>query len=767
MPSVLSIAASSLCRSSRYVSLQTKRYASVSLNTPKLVQRVIFRRPFSLWRFAEEQGPKKPEVKPEQTTKPKFEFQFSFGTGGGGNGSKGSQQSNTWNAGPWIIAAIVGSGTLLGYNASKYHKITWKEFAEKFLQTGRIHHLEVVNKEWVRVYLQPPGAGNVRDIESGDAYSSTRGISQASTLNLTTGNEPIYWFEIGAVDTFERSLRELEANLGVEPINRVPVNYRSQFRPTDFIYMAFYAALIGAAVYSFKSTSGGVVRKPGMGSSLFNFGQSPVRLIEKDKIGVSFADVAGCEEAKLEIIEFVNFLKNPARYEALGAKIPRGAILKGPPGTGKTLLAKATAGEANVPFLSVSGSEFLEMFVGVGPKRVRDMFSQARSKAPCILFIDEIDAIGGKRSGSSFGHQERENTLNQLLVEMDGFTTQENVVVLAATNRIDILDPALLRPGRFDRQIYVSLPDIKGRASIFKVHLKPLKSALDKVEVARRMAARTPGFSGADIASVCNEAALIAAREDAKSVTLKHFDAAIDRVIAGLEKKSQVLQPEEKKTVAYHEAGHATVGWFLEHCNPLLKVSIIPRGKALGYAQYMPRDAYLHTQDQMLDEMCLALGGRASEQVFFGKVGSGAMDDLQRVTRSAYAQVVQLGFSPKVGNLSFDLPQHGEPMMTKPYSEQTAQLIDEEVRELIAKAYDRTIKIVEQHKEHVEALALRLLDKEQIQKEDLVEILGPRPFQEKSTYEELVGSGPLDEDTALPPGLKDWNKESEPEPHSS
>ncbi|VDO03214.1 unnamed protein product [Rodentolepis nana] len=761
MPSVLNVASASMSLTSRCFGLQTKRYTTTSLKTPNIIQRLILRRPFSLWRFAEEQGSKKQEAKPEQTTKPKFQFQFSFGTGGGGNGPKGSQQSNTWNAGPWIIAAIVGGGALVGYNASKYHKITWKEFAENFLKTGRIHHLEVVNKEWVRVYVQPLGAARVRDGESGDAYGNV------NTVNLTSGNEPIYWFEIGAVDTFERSLRELEANLGVEPINRVPVNYRSQFRPTDFIYMAFYAALIGAAFYSFKSTSGGVVRKPGMGSSLFNFGQSPVRLIEKDKIGVSFADVAGCEEAKMEIIEFVNFLKNPARYEALGAKIPRGAILKGPPGTGKTLLAKATAGEANVPFLSVSGSEFLEMFVGVGPKRVRDMFNQARSKAPCILFIDEIDAIGGKRSGSSFGHQERENTLNQLLVEMDGFTTQENVVVLAATNRIDILDPALLRPGRFDRQIYVSLPDIKGRASIFKVHLKPLKSALDKVEVARRMAARTPGFSGADIASVCNEAALIAAREDAKSVSLKHFDAAIDRVIAGLEKKSQVLQPEEKKTVAYHEAGHATVGWFLEHCNPLLKVSIIPRGKALGYAQYMPRDAYLHTQDQLLDEMCLALGGRASEQVFFGKVGSGAMDDLQRVTRSAYAQIVQLGFSSKVGNLSFDLPQQGEPMMTKPYSEQTAQLIDEEVRQLVAKAYDRTIKLVEQHKEHVEALALRLLDKEQLQKEDLVEILGPRPFLEKNTYEEIVGSGPLDEDTALPPGLKDWNKEPEPEPHSS
>ncbi|KAA3674516.1 AFG3 family protein, partial [Paragonimus westermani] len=434
-------------------------------------------------------------------------------------------------------------------------------------------------------------------------------------------------------------------------------------------------------------------------------------------------------------------------------------IIQGPPGTGKTLLAKATAGEANVPFLSVSGSEFLEMFVGVGPKRVRDMFSSARSKAPCILFIDEIDAIGGKRSGGAFGHQERENTLNQLLVEMDGFTTQENVVVLAATNRIDILDPALLRPGRFDRQIYVSLPDIKGRASIFKVHLKPIKLADDAQVVARRMATRTPGFSGADIASVCNEAALIAAREDAKNVTLDHFDKAIDRVVAGLEKKSQVLQPEEKKTVAYHEAGHAVVGWFLEHCNPLLKVSIIPRGRALGYAQYQPKDIYLHTKEQMLDEMCLALGGRASEEIFFNKVGSGAVDDLQRVTRSAYSQVVQLGFSPKVGLLSFDLPQQGDMVLSRPYSEHTAQLIDEEVRQIVQAAYERTLNMVRDKRNLVEKLALRLLDQEQLQKEDLVEVLGPRPFAEKSTYEEIVGQGPLDEDTTLPPGLRDWNKD--------
>ncbi|VDP35733.1 unnamed protein product [Schistosoma margrebowiei] len=642
-----------------------------------------------------------------------------------------------WSFASWVILGAVGLTWVVYHNFSMYRKVDWKEFTDNFLQKGAVHHLEVVNKSWVRVHLQP-GA----DFESYESIDPSK---------------KIYWFEIGSVDTFERSLRDMEAHMGIDPMHRT----------SDVLYGIFYLSLFLMAVYSLRPASGGVVRKSGLGSGLFNFGQSPVRLIEKDKIGVRFSDVAGCEEAKLEIIEFVNFLKNPAKYEALGAKIPRGAILKGPPGTGKTLLAKATAGEANVPFLSVSGSEFLEMFVGVGPKRVRDMFASARDKAPCILFIDEIDAIGGKRSGTSFGHQERENTLNQLLVEMDGFTTQENVVVLAATNRIDILDPALLRPGRFDRQIYVSLPDIKGRASIFKIHLKPIKLADDMQLVARKMATRTPGFSGADIASVCNEAALIAAREDAHSVNLIHFDKAIDRVIAGLEKKSQVLQPEEKKIVAYHEAGHAVVGWFLEHCNPLLKVSIIPRGKALGYAQYQPRDIYLLTKDQMLDEMCLALGGRASEEVFFGKVGSGAVDDLQRVTRSAYSQIVQLGFSSKVGLLSFDLPEQGDMVLTKPYSEHTAQIIDEEVRQLVESAYERTLTILREKRQLVEKVALRLLDKEQLQKEDLVEVLGPRPFVEKNTYEELVGPGPLDEDVSLPPGLKDWNKEQESKSEAS
>lgn len=402
-------------------------------------------------------------------------------------------------------------------------------------------------------------------------------------------------------------------------------------------------------------------------------------------------------------MEFVNFLKNPSRYTELGAKIPKGALLTGPPGTGKTLLAKATAGEAKVPFISVSGSEFLEMFVGVGPSRVRDMFAMARKNAPCILFIDEIDAVGRKRGGRSFGgHSEQENTLNQLLVEMDGFNTSLNVVVLAATNRVDILDKALLRPGRFDRQIFCPPPDIKGRASIFKVHLGPLKTDLDKNDVARKLAALTPGFTGADIANVCNEAALIAARDLNSTISFKNFEAAIERVVAGLEKKTKVLQPDEKKTVAYHEAGHAVSGWFLEHADPLLKVSIIPRGMGLGYAQYLPKEQYLYTKEQLFDRMCMTLGGRASEQIFFDRITSGAQDDLQKVTKNAYSQVVQLGMSERVGNLSFDMPEKGEMTMDKPYSEETAQMIDNEVRDLVAKAYKRTIELLTQHKPKVE-----------------------------------------------------------------
>ncbi|XP_032645487.1 mitochondrial inner membrane m-AAA protease component AFG3L2 isoform X5 [Chelonoidis abingdonii] len=398
---------------------------------------------------------------------------------------------------------------------------------------------------------------------------------------------------------------------------------------------------------------------------------------------------------------------------------------------------------------------------------VRDLFALARKNAPCILFIDEIDAVGRKRGRGNFGGQsEQENTLNQLLVEMDGFNTTTNVVILAGTNRPDILDPALMRPGRFDRQIYIGPPDIKGRASIFKVHLRPLKleSIIDKDNLARKLASLTPGFSGADIANVCNEAALIAARHLSDAINQKHFEQAIERVIGGLEKKTQVLQPEEKKTVAYHEAGHAVAGWFLEHADPLLKVSIIPRGKGLGYAQYLPREQYLYTKEQLLDRMCMTLGGRVSEQIFFRRITTGAQDDLKKVTQSAYAQIVQFGMNEKVGQISFDLPRQGDMVLEKPYSEATARLIDEEVRNLINSAYERTVTLLMEKKPYVEKVALRLLEKEVIDKSDMVELLGPRPFAEKSTYEEFVeGTGSLDEDTSLPEGLKDWNKDREKE----
>uniref|UniRef100_A0A8C8J317 AAA+ ATPase domain-containing protein n=1 Tax=Oncorhynchus tshawytscha TaxID=74940 RepID=A0A8C8J317_ONCTS len=468
--------------------------------------------------------------------------------------------------------------------------------------------------------------------------------------------------------------------------------------------------------------------------------ESPAKMM--DNINTKFKDVAGCEEAKLEILEFVNFLKNPHQYLILG-----GAVLSGPPGTDKTLLAKATAGEANVPFITVNGSEFLEMFVGVGPARVRDMFNVARKNAPCILFIDEIDAVGHKRGGGDFGGQsEQQNTLNQLLVEMDGFDTSTNVVVLAGTNRPDILDPALMRPGRFDRQIYIGPPDIKGRASIFKVHLQPIKldPAMAKDGLARKMAATTPGFTGADIANVCNEAALIAARHLNPHVEGRHLEQAIDRVVGGLEKKTQVLQPNEKKTVAYHEAGHAIVGWFLEHADPLLNVSIIPRGK--GLAHYIPKEQYLYTWEQLLDRMCMMLGGRVAEQVFFEKITTGAQDDLKKVTQS----VVQFGMSEKVGHVSFDLPQQGEMATVKPYSEATAELIDQKVRDLVDSAYQRTMELIMDKRECVDMVGKYLLEKEVLYKAELLELLGPRPFKEN-----------FEEDTSLPEGLKDWNQESE------
>ncbi|XP_051250379.1 AFG3-like protein 2 isoform X1 [Dicentrarchus labrax] len=672
------------------------------------------------------------------------------GGGGGGGGKRGGRRDDWYDRlqkgdVPWdskdfrlyflSAAAFWSAVAYYFFFRDGGREVTWKDFVNNYLSKGVVDRLEVVNKRFVKVVF---------------------------SAGKTPVDGQYVWFNIGSVDTFERNLETAQYELGIEGENRLPVVYSTESDGTFLLSMLPTVLIIGFLLFMLRRGPAGVGR-PGRGmGGLFSVSETTAKVL-KDEIDVKFKDVAGCEEAKLEIMEFVNFLKNPKQYQDLGAKIPKGAILTGPPGTGKTLLAKATAGEANVPFITVNGSEFLEMFVGVGPARVRDLFVMARKNAPCILFIDEIDAVGRKRGRGNFGGQsEQENTLNQLLVEMDGFNTVTNVVVLAGTNRPDILDPALMRPGRFDRQIYIGPPDIKGRASIFKVHLRPLKLEveLDKDTLARKMAALTPGFSGADIANVCNEAALIAARHLSDAINQKHFEQAIERVIGGLEKKTQVLQPEEKKTVAYHEAGHATAGWFLEHADPLLKVSIIPRGKGLGYAQYLPREQYLYTKEQLLDRMCMTLGGRVSEEIFFGRITTGAQDDLRKVTQSAYAQIVQFGMNEKVGQVSFDLPRQGEMVLEKPYSEATARLIDTEVRTLISEAYQRTYQLLSEKKAEVEKVALRLLEKEVLDKNDMVELLGKRPFAEKSTYEEFVeGTGGEDEDTTLPEGLKDWNQE--------
>ena len=480
----------------------------------------------------------------------------------------------------------------------------------------------------------------------------------------------------------------------------------------------------------FRSMGGGAGGGGG-GGGIFSIGKSKATLFDKGtKVNITFADVAGLDEAKVEVMEIVDFLKNPKKYTNLGGKIPKGALLIGPPGTGKTLLAKAVAGEAQVPFFSLSGSDFVEMFVGVGASRVRDLFKQAREKAPCIIFIDEIDAIGRARGKNAMmSNDERESTLNQMLVEMDGFGTDTGIIVLAATNRPDVLDSALLRPGRFDRQISIDKPDLKGREDIFNVHLKPIK--VSKSLDIHKLAEQTPGFAGADIANVCNEAALIAARKNKEAVDMQDFQDAVDRVIGGLEKKNKIISPEEKKIIAYHEAGHAICGWFLEHAYPLLKVTIVPRGTAaLGYAQYTPKEQYLYNTDQLNDQICMTLGGRASEDIFFGKISTGAQNDLQQITRMAYSMVTVYGMNEKVGNVNFYDPQQ-ENAFTKPYSDDTAKLIDFEVRHLIDAAYERTKQLLTVRKEEVEKLANALLEKEVLFQSDVEALIGKRPFEDK------------------------------------
>ena len=482
-------------------------------------------------------------------------------------------------------------------------------------------------------------------------------------------------------------------------------------------------------VFIMRRMSGG-----GGGSQIFNIGKSKAQLFDKDlQVKVTFNDVAGLEEAKQEVMEIVDFLKNPKKYTTLGGKIPRGALLVGPPGTGKTLLAKAMAGEAQVPFFSLSGSDFVEMFVGVGASRVRDLFRQAKEKAPCIIFIDEIDAIGRARgkSASFSANDERESTLNQLLTEMDGFGSNSGVIIVAATNRADILDRALLRPGRFDRQIYVELPDLNGRKAIFNVHLKPLKITTE-IDI-DFLARQTPGFSGADIANVCNESALIAARKNKQSIDKQDFIDAIDRIIGGLEKKNKIISAHEKKVIAYHESGHAAVSWLLEYAHPLVKVTIVPRGNSLGAAWYLPEERQITTTDQIIDEICAALGGRASEEIIFGKISTGALSDLEKITKQAYAMVTIYGLNDKIGNVSFyDSSGQQEYSFGKPYSEHTAEIIDSEVKKLIDSAYLRTKSLLNGHKDELHLLASRLLEREVIYKEDLEQIFGKRKWEDKS-----------------------------------
>ncbi|XP_072321846.1 mitochondrial inner membrane m-AAA protease component AFG3L1-like [Eucyclogobius newberryi] len=650
----------------------------------------------------------------------------------GNRRERGDRQSRWWSRfQEWFFkdkcalnvavgAAGVASALLYFYCRETGVYVSWKDFVDHYLRKGLVDHLEVINKQYVN--------------------------------GVDTSQVDYLWFNIGSVDSFEHNLEvvqhEMDLEFGVQ--TKVPVIYCSETDGAFLLNILAPLLLIGILLFATRHGPLSGRQLGGQDKSVFGMSESKAKLL-KHHVGVKFKDVAGCDEAKLEIMEFVNYLKNPKKYRDLGAKIPKGALLSGPPGTGKKLLAKATAGEADVPFITVNGSEFQEMFVGVGSARVRDMFALARRHAPCILFIDEIDALGRKRgNGNLNSHSEQENTLNQLLVEMDGFNSNTNVIVLAGTNRADILDPALMRPGRFDRHIYLGPPDIKGRASIFKVHLEKLKlDTCIKLELlARKLAALTPGFTGADIANVCNEAALIAARHLNPHVDTKHFEQAVERITGGVERKSHLLQLAERTTVAYHEAGHAVTGCFLEHADPLLKVSIVPRGKGLGYAQYLPKEQYLFSREQLFDQMCMALVGRVAEEVFFRCFTTGAQDDLKKVTQSAYAQVVQLGMSEAFGQMSFDLPQVGDIVTEKPFSEPTAQLIDQEVHALVAAAYQHTRKLVTEKKRAVDLVAKRLLEKETLQKSDMVELLGPRPFKEHSLYEELSEDKQgLEEDT--------------------
>lgn len=605
-----------------------------------------------------------------------------------------------------VFFFLITQGTLTG--TWRTTETNWNELESKMLAEEDIATIVVVNKERAEITLK------------------SESLSAGKYPNIRTSDKgPHYFLTIGSVEAFERRLLIVQEKYELDPLPPVRYITRTNWLRTIFSWLLPFIIIVVIWLYIF----GRIGRKRGMGGmNPFDFGKSKAKLFDTENQSKhSFADVAGLEEAKAEIQEIVAFLKKPERYTYLGAKIPTGVILVGPPGTGKTLLAKAVAGEAQVPFFHLSGSEFVEMFVGVGASRVRDLFQKAKDKAPSIIFIDELDAIGRARGNSISmrANDERESTLNQLLTEMDGFGTNTGVIVMAATNRADILDKALLRPGRFDRHIYLELPNLEERKAIFAVHLKPLRLS-DEIDV-DLLAGQTPGFSGADISNICNEAALIAARQSKEAIDMDDFSAATDRIIAGLEKKSKIISEEEKKRIAFHEAGHATVSWFLEHGDELMKVSIVPRGKSLGSAWYLPEEHQLFTKAQLLDKLCMALGGRAAEDLVFGEISSGALDDLEKVTKQAYSMVALYGLDDKLGHISFyDSTGQSEQSLHRPYSEATAQLIDEEVRGLVDQAYQKTKSILQDHRKDLERLAALLLDKEVATKKDLVDIFGER-----------------------------------------
>ena len=664
---------------------------------------------------------------------------------GDDNSSKNKNRFNIYWIYGLVFAGILAYNVYRGVGSAgvETNQIKFTELVKQ----GDVESIKTIrNKKIVRVFVKKDSLD-----KKADFYKSIMG-KQYDIVTKAIG--PQLFFPIVDEKTFASQMQDFYKKYpAIQEIADSPDDEGELF--TQIITTLLPILLIGLLFVMMMRKVGGPGGGSGGPGGIFNIGKSKATLFDKaSRVNINFGDVAGLDEAKVEVMEIVDFLKNPKKYTALGGKIPKGALLVGPPGTGKTLLAKAVAGEAQVPFFSLSGSDFVEMFVGVGASRVRDLFKQAREKAPCIIFIDEIDAIGRARGKNMMmSNDERENTLNQLLVEMDGFGTDLGIIILAATNRPDVLDAALLRPGRFDRQITIDKPDMVGREAIFKVHLGPINisTTLDIYKLAEQ----TPGFAGADIANVCNEAALIAARKNKEAVDMSDFQDAIDRVIGGLEKRNKIISPEEKEIIAYHEAGHAICGWYLEHAYPLLKVTVVPRGSAaLGYAQYTPKEQYLYNTDQLMDQICMTLGGRASEDIFFGKISTGASNDLQQITKIAYSMITVYGMNEKVGNISYYDPNQ-ENTFTKPYSEETGKMIDEEVRLLINKAYIRTKELLTQKKGDVELLAKELLKKEVLFKSDVETLIGKRPYEEKKVIdvipEEVIE---LEPETSLPEELK-------------